>query len=201
MLRVGLTGGLASGKSFVGEELARLGCHVIQADAAGARGARSGRSRLHAVRSASSGRRLWMRTATIDRPRLAAEVFVKPETAGSAERPDPPGGDPARGRVDAGDRSAREWSDRGGGGGHSDRDRQPHRFDKLIVAVCTPEQQIERAMHRGLTREEALARLDRQMPLYEKRRYADFLIDTSGAKEETLRQVREVHEQLRSMRK
>ena len=70
------------------------------------------------------------------------------------------------------------------------------RFHKIVVAVCTREQQIERAMNRGLSRQEALARLDRQMPLEEKRKYADFLIDTSGEKEDTLRQVREVHRRL-----
>jgi dephospho-CoA kinase len=41
------------------------------------------------------------------------------------------------------------------------------RFDKIVVAICRPEQQMERAMDRGLTREETLARLERQMPLEE----------------------------------
>ena len=72
------------------------------------------------------------------------------------------------------------------------------RFDKLIVVACDEAQQIHRSMKRdGVEREEVLARLRRQMPLAEKRKYADFLIDTSGTKEETVRQTRTVYEALR----
>ncbi len=57
----------------------------------------------------------------------------------------------------------------------------------LIVAVCPEEQQIERAIARDqLTREEVLDRIRRQMPLEEKVKYADYVIDTSGTKESTL---------------
>ena len=70
------------------------------------------------------------------------------------------------------------------------------RFGKIIVVVATPEQQVERAMGRGLSREEALARIERQMPLEEKRKYADYVIDTSGEKEDTVRQVGEVYRAL-----
>jgi dephospho-CoA kinase len=74
------------------------------------------------------------------------------------------------------------------------------RFSKLIVAACTPEQQVERAVNRdGFTREEALARIARQMPITEKLKYADYVVDTSGAKEDTLRQVKEIYERLRSI--
>jgi len=67
-------------------------------------------------------------------------------------------------------------------------------FAKLIVAVCGEEQQIKRAMARdNMTREQALERLSRQMPLAEKIKYADYVIDTSGAKESTLAQTRAVH--------
>ena len=63
-------------------------------------------------------------------------------------------------------------------------------YAKLIVAVCSEEQQIERAMSRdGMTREQVLDRLSRQMPLAEKIKYADYVIDTSGAKENTLAQT------------
>ena len=50
-------------------------------------------------------------------------------------------------------------------------------------------------MHRNI--EEVLSRLSRQMPLSEKRKFADFVIDTSGTKEETLRQSRQVYDALR----
>ena len=70
-------------------------------------------------------------------------------------------------------------------------------YARLILAVCGKEQQIERAMARdGLTREEVLDRLSRQMPLDEKIQYADYVIDTSGTKENTLAQTRVVYESL-----
>ena len=74
------------------------------------------------------------------------------------------------------------------------------RFDRLIVVTCTLEQQIERAMKRGpFSREEVLARLSRQLPLAEKVRLADFVIDTSSTKENTLEQVQAVYNSLRSL--
>ena len=51
----------------------------------------------------------------------------------------------------------------------------------------------------GLSREEVLHRLSRQMPLEEKVKYADFIIDTSGSKENTLQQVRTVYQSLREL--
>ena len=73
-------------------------------------------------------------------------------------------------------------------------------FDRLIVVVCNRDQQIERAVQRGpYTREQVLARLSRQLPLEEKVRVADYVIDTSGTKENTLEQVRAVYSSLRSL--
>jgi dephospho-CoA kinase len=74
-------------------------------------------------------------------------------------------------------------------------------YAKLIVAVCSEEQQIERAMSRdGMTREQVLDRLSRQMPLAEKIKYADYVIDTSGAKESTLAQTRDVYQALLALK-
>ena len=74
-------------------------------------------------------------------------------------------------------------------------------YAKLIVAVCSEEQQIERAMSRdGMTREQVLDRLSRQMPLAEKIKYADYVIDTSGAKENTLAQTRAVYQALLALK-
>jgi dephospho-CoA kinase len=73
-------------------------------------------------------------------------------------------------------------------------------FDRLILVVCGQEQQVERAMARdGLSREEVLSRLERQMPLEQKMKYANYIIDTSGAKEHTREQTRTVYERLRSL--
>ena len=72
------------------------------------------------------------------------------------------------------------------------------RFDKLILVTCTEEQQVERALRReGASESDMRARISRQMPLAEKRKFADFVIDTSGEKQDTLRQTRAVYDALR----
>jgi dephospho-CoA kinase len=73
-------------------------------------------------------------------------------------------------------------------------------FDRLILVVCGQEQQVERAMARdGLSREEVLRRLERQMPLEQKMKYANYIIDTSGTKEQARVQTRSVYERLLSL--
>jgi dephospho-CoA kinase len=74
------------------------------------------------------------------------------------------------------------------------------RFDRIIVVTCDEQQQLERAMRRpGAVEAGTRARLSRQMPLEEKRKFADFVIDTSGEKEDTLRQTRAVYAALRRL--
>lgn len=71
------------------------------------------------------------------------------------------------------------------------------RFDKLIVVWCKPEIQLERLMARNnLSREEALIRINAQMPQEEKKRFADYLIDTSEGFEATKTQTIEIYSQL-----
>jgi dephospho-CoA kinase len=74
-------------------------------------------------------------------------------------------------------------------------------FDKLILVVCTPEQQVERALARDpeTSREEVVRRLARQFPLEQKMKYADYIIDTSGAREHTRSQTQAVYAALRSL--
>ena len=71
-------------------------------------------------------------------------------------------------------------------------------YDRLIVVWCEPAIQLERAMARDPA---VVARLASQMPVLEKRQYADFLIDTNGTKEDTLRQTREVFLSLATIEK
>jgi len=72
------------------------------------------------------------------------------------------------------------------------------RFDCLIVVWCDSDIQLERLILRNnLSKEEALKRIKSQMPQEEKKRYADFLIDTSEGFENTRLQTIEVFEQLR----
>ena len=72
------------------------------------------------------------------------------------------------------------------------------RYERIILVACREDQQIERALRRdGFLEPDIRARLSRQMPLQEKRKFANFVIDTSGAKEDTVRQTRAVYEELR----
>jgi dephospho-CoA kinase len=199
MLRVGLTGGLASGKSFVGRALADLGCLLIQADELGHQVIEPGAEAYQAV-IGEFGKEILNADQTIDRRALAAKVFSNPERLEKLNSLVHP---PVRARTKA-------LLDRFAAANPSGiavieaailiETGGFHNYDRLIVAVCTPEQQIERAISRDhLTREEALARMSRQMPLEEKVKFADYVINTSGTKEHTLAQTRAVYETLRSL--
>jgi dephospho-CoA kinase len=70
---------------------------------------------------------------------------------------------------------------------------------KIIVVNCSKERQFERAMARpGATEQDVLARIATQMPLQAKLRFADYVIDTDGTKQDTLRQTEEVYKELRN---
>jgi len=197
MLKVGLTGGLACGKSLVGQALADLGCHLLQADQLGHQALLPGGEAYAAV-IGEFGPGVVNAEGEIDRRALAAQVFGNPERLARLNSIVHP---PVM-------RQEEEWFARVSA-------EDPHgiavveaailietgsykRFDKLIVVTCDEEQQVQRSMKRdGVAREEVQARLKRQMPLGEKRKFADFVIDASGTKEETLRQTRAVYESLR----
>ena len=200
MLRVGLTGGLGSGKSFVGESLAALGCHLISADELGHQ-VLAPEGEAYADVVAEFGPEILDPDGSINRRKLAALVFddaVRLERLSRLVHP------PVIRREEE---LIRQFQARDPDGitlveaAILVETGSYRRFDRIILAVCGREQQIERAMRRdGLTRQEVLARLERQMPLEEKRKYAHFVIDTSGSKEETLLQVRRTYGSLRSIR-
>ncbi len=74
------------------------------------------------------------------------------------------------------------------------------KYEKLILVVCTLEEQIRRAMKRdNATREEVEARMARQLSLEEKRKFADYVIDTSGNDVETWHQAVEVYNQIKKL--
>jgi dephospho-CoA kinase len=198
-LRVGLTGGLASGKTFVSGEFERLGCFVVHADELGHAVLLPGGEAFDAtVREFGAG--ILSADGTINRRLLAAAVFGQPERLlrlNSFVHP------PVRARAE---RALASFFERDPGGiavveaAILIETGSWRSYDKLIVVVCTPEQQIERAMKRdGLSREDASARLARQMPLSEKVRYADYVIDTSGEKEHAIDQTRRIYRELRSL--
>lgn len=198
MLKAGLTGGLATGKSLVGQALADLGCLLIKADELGHRVIEpEGEAHESVVRE--FGTEILNERGEIDRRRLAAQVFGKPERLALLNSLVHPPVIQREARImeqaalaDPDAIVVVEAAILIETGHHL-------RFDKLILTVCEEEQQIERAMERGDAREEVLARIRNQMPLAEKRKFADYVIDTSGSKKETLRQTREVYNLLRSI--
>jgi dephospho-CoA kinase len=196
MLRVGLTGGLASGKSFVGRLLQEMGCYVIHADILGRELLQPGQAVAQLVIH-EFGPEIVDSAGAIDRRKLGRIVFHE---AGHLARLNALVHPAVRARS----QELLEDFAR----------REPHGiavyeaailietgsyrdFAKLVLAVCRAEQQVERAMARdGSTREEALERIGRQMPLEEKVKYADYIIDTSGSKEETALKVRGLYQSL-----
>lgn len=199
MIRAGLTGGLATGKSFVGRVLEELGCHVVRADDLGHDVMLPGGEAYDEV-VAEFGADILGPEGKIDRRKLASLVFNDPEKLSRLNRivhpavfereekfvedvwrTDPSGIVVVEAAILV-ETGRYRW------------------FDRLILVVCTPEQQIERALERDRTsREEVIARLSRQMPLEEKRKFADYVIDTSGPREQTIEQTRKVYESLRSI--
>jgi dephospho-CoA kinase len=197
MLRVGLTGSIGVGKSFVTSVFEELGAHVLDADQTAREVVMPGTPGLHAV-TAAFGKEVLNPDSTLNRKQLAAVVFGdesqrqrlnhilhpfiiarQDEILNEWEAKDPHG----VGIVDAALMIE--------SGGY-------RRFDKLIVVHCRPDVQLERLMLRDkLTLEEAQRRINSQMPQEEKQKFADYLIDTSDGFELTRDQVKNIYKKLR----
>ena len=198
MLRVGLTGSIAVGKSFVASVLSELGCHVLDADQTAREVVSLGTPGLRAIAEAF-GVEVLKEDGTLDRTRLGALVFADERQRQRLNAILHPF------IIAAQDQELRRWEaldPRGIGvidaalmiesGGYK-------RFDKLIVVHCSPAVQLERLMARNsLSREEAASRIAAQMPQEEKKRYADYLIDSSEGFDEARRQIALVHSALKS---
>jgi len=196
MLRVGLTGSIGVGKSFVASVFVELGCHVLDADQTAREVVMPGTPGLKALVDVF-GQDILAADGTLDRKRLGALIFadqIKREqlnyilhpfiiarqdeilNAWEAEDPDGIGIVDAALMIES--------------GGYK-------RFDKLIVVHCRPEVQLERLMLRDkLSRDEALRRINSQMPQEEKQKFADYLIDTSDGFELTRSRSVEIYNQL-----
>src|SRR2546426_5049552 len=199
MLKVGLTGSIAVGKTFVLGVLRELGCYVIDADAIAREVVVPGTQGLNAVVEAF-GSEIVKGDGTLDRAKLGSIVFadeVKRLRLNSILHPF---------IIAEEDQRLREWDQQDPkgivvvdaalmieSGGYK-------RFDKLIVVHCRPEIQLQRLMRRNkLSREDAERRINSQMPQEEKKRYADFLIDTSGPFESTRQQVELAFHELKNI--
>lgn len=199
MLKVGLTGGYASGKSFVAAELRRHGCHIIYADQLGRQTLQPGGEAFSPVIDLF-GRTILAPDGTIDRKKLASLAFTSPEVLSKLNALV----HPAVFRLEE---NIIE----------SIRNENPHAIivieaailietghykvlDRLILTVCSLETQIARGMKRdGASREEILARLENQLPLEDKKRFAHYVIDTSGTKEQTAIQVEKIFFELKQL--
>jgi dephospho-CoA kinase len=206
LLKVGLTGGIASGKSVVGEMLAGMGAHVVQADMVAHELMQPGQPVYEEV-VRRFGRGILDPDGRVNRPRLAEAAF----------------GDSATGRASrieelnqivhpAVINKQDEWMAEIGR-------REPEavtvveaalifeagasqRFDRLIVVTCRPKQRVRRwarkvRIDEESARAEVSRRMSAQLPDEKKIEAADYIIDNSGSLDDTRRQVSEVYTKLR----
>lgn len=196
MLRVGLTGSIGVGKSFVASVFVELGCHVLDADQTAREVVMPGRPGLKAITDAF-GEEILNADGTLNRKQLGALVFAdeaKRQQLNALLHPF---------IIARQDEILKEWEAKDPDGiGIVDaalmiESGGYRRFDKLIVVHCRPEVQLERLMLRDkLSLDEAQRRIDSQMPQEEKQKFADYLIDTSDGFDLTREQTIKVYKAL-----
>ena len=197
MLIVGLTGGIASGKSLVTRVLRDLGAHVIDADKIVHDLLAPGQDACREV-VGHFGKEILLPDGSIDRRKLGDIIFNHPEERAWLNQCIHP-------------RVFKAYQTQV----HYLRERQPEaivvmdaallietgyhkHMDKLIVVYAGQQEQVKRLMERDrFTLEQAMARIASQMPLDEKRAYADHVIENTATREEAERQTREVFEKLK----
>jgi dephospho-CoA kinase len=204
LLKLGLTGGIATGKSSVGEMFVKLGAHLIQADEVAHQLMQPGKPVYKQVVD-RFGRDILNDDATINRARLAEKAFgAAPRVKELNEIVHP-----------AVIQQENKWME-------EIRARDPNaiaiveaalilesgsasRFDRLIVVTCRPEQRVLRYARRlGIPEDSARAEVARrsaaQISEEEKIKAADFVIDNSGSLDATEEQVRRVFAALKEPR-
>jgi len=197
MLIVGLTGGIASGKSLVTRVLRDLGAHIIDADKIVHDLLSPGEDAYNEV-IGHFGVGIQLPDGSIDRRKLGDIIFNHPDERAWLNQCIHP-------------RVFQAYQTQV----HHLRERQPDaivimdaallietgyhkKMDKLIVVYAGQKDQVKRLMERDrFSLEQALARISSQMPLDEKRTYADYVIDNTGTREASEQQTREVFEKLR----
>ncbi|HEX2833655.1 MAG TPA: dephospho-CoA kinase [Thermoanaerobaculia bacterium] len=195
ILKVGLTGGIASGKSTAREILGTLGCHVIDADKLVAELYEPDRAG-HAALVATYGSQILRDDRTIDRVKLANIAFSSSDEAKKLNALiHPIVVQYTNELLDEYERT------------HGDQivvveatllieAAGRRRYDKIVVVDVAPETQIARGVARGLTAEEVTRRILNQLPRDERLRNADYVIDNNGDREQLEREVRRVLEAL-----
>jgi dephospho-CoA kinase len=204
MLRVGLTGGIACGKSTVGRVFSDLGAHLIEADTIAHELYRPGEP-VYEELVTKFGQDIVRPDGQIDRPRLASAAFDggRVEELNKIVHP-------------AVIKRQEQWM-------HQIGSKEPYavamveaalileaglrgRFDKLIVVTCRPEQKVSRyaarsSMPETLARAEVERRSKAQLSDDDKVRRADFVVDNSGPLELTRAQVEKIYSELRVLAK
>ena len=194
-LLVGLTGGIATGKSTVSEIFRRLGCEIIDADGLAREAVEPGEPALAEI-VAEFGPAILGPGGRLDRKRLGAVVFADPGRRRRLEAITHPA---IRARLAE---RLQELIARGfegvvifdapvmiESGNHK-------RMDRLVVVVTDAATQRARAVGRDGDPADVERRIASQMPLAEKAKLADYVIDNSGTPEATIAEVRRVHRAL-----
>jgi len=217
LLKVGLTGGIASGKSVVGDMLVALGAHLVQADRIAHQLMLPGQPVYNEVVRHFGGAIL-NADLSVNRAKLAEAAFGSPKSTAESKPSSATSSLPSRiqelNRIvhPAVLHSQEEWMEEMGR-------QDPHavaiveaaliieagaakRFDRLIVVTCSDQQRVARfaARHKldlAAARKEVERRLAAQLPEAEKVKAADYVIDNSGSLEQTREQVRQVWQHLR----
>lgn len=191
--RVGLTGGIASGKSVVSRQLVELGCRLVDADVLAREVVEPGAPALGAIVDAF-GPDVVGPDGRLDRKRLGAVVFADPARRKTLEAITHPAITARRQAILA------AWAAEGFDGivvldipllievG------AVASVDRVILVYAEPAVQLERLIGRdGFAPAEAARRIASQMPLADKVRHAHYVVDNSGSPDETAAQVRAVH--------
>jgi dephospho-CoA kinase len=196
MLRIGLTGGIASGKTTVASMLRDRDCLALDADALAHELLEPGQAAYEEV-VREFGEQILVPGGAVDRKKLGAIVFADPQKLGRLNQITHP-------RILE---IAAKWFaalDHPGGPDFAFLEAalileagSQKSLDRVVVCWCRPEQQLERLKERGLLLEEAQRRIAAQMPIDEKRRLADEVIDCSRSIGETEQQVVRLIERLK----
>ena len=191
MLKIALTGGIATGKSYVLDQFRRRGVPCLDADEL-AHGVEAAGTEATAAIAARFGADVLAADGSVNRVRLGPIVFADPAARRELEAIV----HPAVYRAIAAGLRAFELT-----GTHAFaivdvpllyETGAEHGFDRVIVTACPPEIQIARLKQRGLREDAARQRLAAQWPPDEKVARADFVIQTAGTFDETDRQIADI---------
>ena len=196
MRRLGLTGGIASGKSWVANQLRELGFHILDADLTGHQLIEPGLLAYEdAVRE--FGKEILREDKSIDRKKLGSIVFADPRKLAKLNSILHP-------RIEeVMNKQFEVWRAQGitdpvfveaallvEAGMHK-------RLDGLVVVYCKLQNQVDRLVARGLSEAEARRRIALQLPTEEKLKFATYKIDTSYTMEYTQEQIAALADKLR----